>query len=145
MPFRVNFRIISLISTKSLTGFFMGIMLNIDINWRELIFFYIESSSPWIWHVSISLDFFWSVFYSFQHIIPILVLWDLCLSLFHLLSNYELLYIFNCSIHMFTASIQKYSWFLYVYLVSCDLTHLLFLFSCRFLEIFYEDNHVIDE
>ena len=90
LPFHVNFRIISLISTKSLAGIFIGIMLNIDINWRELIFFYIESSSPWIWHVSIASDFFWSVFYSFQHIIPILVLRDLCLSLFHLLSNYKL-------------------------------------------------------
>jgi len=33
-------------------------MLNIDINWRELIFFYVETSSPWIWHISIYLDFF---------------------------------------------------------------------------------------
>ena len=128
LPFLINFGIILPISTKKTHWYFDRNYIKPIYEFEEnchLCCAVFQSMNKICLFIYLGLLWFLSsVLCSFQHTSPIHVLLDIQLGISFFLSNCKGYCIFNFSVYMLLAGIQKYNWVLYFYLVSCDLAKL---------------------
>lgn len=117
--FYVSFRIVLSTSTKILATIFIGISLNLYINLGRIDILNLLVHEHGCLSTSLGFLYFYQCFVVFGIQVPYMSV--------RLTPKYSFVYwvIINgnvfLSVHMFTDNIQKYTWFLYLYLVSYDL------------------------